>query len=70
MRSHFHISKTEYQRRRDFVWPSDLIGTMEVKETPITRKPKGNSGGSTRPGKGNAKNKGLDQPFFDPDTFS
>jgi TraM recognition site of TraD and TraG len=70
MRSHFHISKTEYQRRRDFVWPIDLIGTMEVKETPITRKPKGNSGGSTRPGKGNSKNKGLDQPFFDPDTFS
>ncbi len=70
MRSHFHITEAEYKRRRAFEWPSDLPNTMEVRETPITRKPKAKSGGGSRPTMDKPKNKGLDQPIWDQDLFS
>ncbi|TWU37513.1 TraM recognition site of TraD and TraG [Novipirellula aureliae] len=32
VRNQFHISGKEYERRRDFVWPTDLPGMMMVEE--------------------------------------
>ena len=56
MRSHFHISGAEYQRRKDFKWPTDLPGLMPVHETTSTRKPKSKTGTGARSSGNQPKN--------------